>query len=556
MRKVVIVAAAIQALAWVTLASAQTVKISTGSLQGSTAAGVTAYKGIPYAAPPVGNLRWEPPQPAAAWSGVRDATQYGHDCMQLPFPYDAAPLRTTPAEDCLYANVWVPAHHTGPLPVMVWIYGGGWVNGGSSPAVYDGSQFAKQGIAFVSFNYRLGRFGFFAFPELTKESQDGMLGNYGYMDQLAALQWVQQNIAAFGGNPDEVTVFGESAGGFAVNALMTSPLAKGLFERAGVESGGGRVNLNATGVSQGMNGRPSAEQLGVAFAASKGITGDGTAALAALRALPAETIVNGMNMASGQPTTYPGPMIDGKLVTGDPQTFYTDGQFQHVPMLIGGNSADLGMTRANTMEELFAPWGADAAQAQAVYTAGYPDNVRAAAAEVGADSVMLEPARFVAQTLSSQGVPAWEYRFSYVAVSKPLPRPARAGGNGRAGGTGRAGARGGRAMAAGPQPPRGASHASEIPYVFDTVRAKYGANLAPADEKIAEQANLYWGNFAKTGNPNGGQLPPWPAYHASTDLLMNFTEQGPVGEADPWKARLDLTEKRATAQPAEASAKP
>src|SRR6185437_338146 len=173
MRKVVIVAAAIQALAWVTLASAQTVKISTGSLQGSTTAGVTAYKGIPYAAPPVGNLRWEPPQPAAAWSGVRDATQYGHDCMQLPFPYDAAPLRTTPAEDCLYANVWVPAHHTGPLPVMVWIYGGGWVNGGSSPAVYDGSQFAKQGIAFVSFNYRLGRFGFFAFPELTKESQSG-----------------------------------------------------------------------------------------------------------------------------------------------------------------------------------------------------------------------------------------------------------------------------------------------------------------------------------------------------------------------------------------------
>src|SRR5690348_9865538 len=185
-------------MAFASWANAQTVTISTGRLRGATTDGVTAYKGIPYAAPPVGNLRWEPPQPAAQWSGVRDATHYAHDCMQLPFPSDAAPLGTPPSEDCLYANVWVPAHHSGPLPVMVWIYGGGWVNGGSSPDVYSGSQFAKQGIAFVSFNYRLGRFGFFAFPALSKASQDGMLGNYGYMDIIAVLKWVKQNIAAFG----------------------------------------------------------------------------------------------------------------------------------------------------------------------------------------------------------------------------------------------------------------------------------------------------------------------------------------------------------------------
>ncbi|HEY7837381.1 MAG TPA: carboxylesterase family protein [Terriglobales bacterium] len=523
MRKLLFAAAAFQALALVSGAGAQTVKIATGRLQGSTSDGVTAYKGIPYAAPPVGNLRWEPPQLPAHWSGVRDATQYAHDCMQLPFPSDAAPLGTPPAEDCLYANVWVPAHHSGKLPVMVWIYGGGWVNGGSSPAVYSGSQFAKQGIAFLSFNYRLGRFGFFAFPELTKESKDGMLGNYGYMDIIAALKWVKQNIAAFGGDPQQVTVFGESAGGFAVHTLMTSPLAQGLFERAGVESGGGRTMLGATGLHAGMGGRPSAEQIGVAFAQSKGITGDGAAALAALRALPAESIVNNMNMASSQPATYPGPMIDGKIVVGDPQTLYLEGKYAHVPILIGANSADIGFAFARTMEQLFAPFGTDAKAAEAVYTAGNPGNVRTAAAKVGADALMLEPARFVAQTLSAQGLPAWEYRFGYVAES--LHRT-------------------------------GAQHASEIPFVFDTVKAKYGAQLTPADENIAEQANHYWGNFAKTGDPNGPGLPQWPAYHTSTDMLMNFTEQGPVGEADPWKARLDLTEKRANepSQPREASA--
>lgn len=512
MRRVLVAVTVLQVMMWVALANAQTVKVATGRIQGSTTNGITAYKGIPYAAPPVGNLRWEPPQPAASWSGVRDATQYGHDCMQLPFPSDAAPLGTPPAEDCLYLNVWVPAHHTGKLPVMVWIYGGGWVNGGSSPAVYDGSQFAKQGIAFVSFNYRLGRFGFFAFPELTKESKDGMLGNYGYMDMIAALKWVQKNIAAFGGDSHQVTIFGESAGGFAVHTLMTSPLSKGLFERAGVESGGGRTLLGATAVHEGIGTRPSGEQIGVAFAKSKGIDGDGAAALAALRALPAAAIVNGMNMASNQPATYSGPMVDGKLVVGDPQTAYKNGQYEHVPMLVGANSADLGFSFARTLDALFAPFGANASAAEAVYTAGDPGNVRAAAAKVGADAVMIEPARFVAQTLSSQGGPVWEYRFSYVAAS--LKRP-------------------------------GAAHASEIPFVFDTVKAKYGDKLTAGDEEIAQQANHYWGNFAKTGDPNGTGLPKWPAYHASTDMLMNFTEQGPVAEPDPWKARLDLAEQRA-----------
>ena len=196
------------------------VKVEGGAVKGAVADGVLSFKGIPFAAPPVGDLRWRPPQPVVPWTGVKEATAYGHDCAQKPFPSDAAPLGTEPSEDCLVVNVWRPAEKSSAaLPVMVWIYGGGFVNGGSSPAVYDGSQFAKQGVVLVSFNYRVGRFGFFAHPALSAEHPGEPLGNYALMDQIAALQWVQKHIAGFGGNPKDVTVFGESAGGMSVHAL-------------------------------------------------------------------------------------------------------------------------------------------------------------------------------------------------------------------------------------------------------------------------------------------------------------------------------------------------
>ncbi|MFT4255131.1 MAG: carboxylesterase family protein, partial [Caulobacter sp.] len=193
--------------------------IASGKIQGVATDGVIAFKGVPFAAPPVGDLRWRAPQPALAWTGVRPAAAYGHDCMQKPFPSDAAPLGTEPAEDCLVANVWRPAEASAKkLPIMVWIYGGGFVNGGSSPEVYSGAQFARQGVVFVSFNYRVGRFGFFGHPALTAANADGgRLGNYGYMDQIAALKWIKANAAAFGGDPDNITVFGESAGGGSVH---------------------------------------------------------------------------------------------------------------------------------------------------------------------------------------------------------------------------------------------------------------------------------------------------------------------------------------------------
>ncbi|HEX9187670.1 MAG TPA: carboxylesterase family protein, partial [Vicinamibacteria bacterium] len=209
------------------------VKVDGGVVSGAVASGVLSWKGVPYAAPPTGERRWRAPQPVEPWTGVRAATEYAHDCMQLPFPSDAAPLGTPPAEDCLYVNVWAPEKPAGPkLPVMVWIHGGGFVNGGSSPAVYDGSAFARRGVVFVSFNHRLGRFDFFAHPALTKQTPDGPLGNYGYLDQIAALRWVQKNAAAFGGDPGNVTIFGESAGGVSVCLHIVAPDSAGLFHRA------------------------------------------------------------------------------------------------------------------------------------------------------------------------------------------------------------------------------------------------------------------------------------------------------------------------------------
>lgn len=497
-----------------------TAKLDTGVVQGSMDHGVASFKGIPYAAPPVGELRWRPPQPAAHWSEVRQATRYGSDCMQLPFPSDAAPLGTPPSEDCLYLNVWTPAHSTNQkLPVIVWIYGGGFVNGGSSPAVYAGTHFAQGGVVFVSFNYRVGRFGFFAFPALTQEGAGHPLGNYAYMDQIAALHWVQRNIGAFGGNPRDVTVFGESAGGGSVMMLLTSPVTGGLFEKAVVESGGGRDALlgvrylNKTSPA----GLPSEEQLGINFARANGINGTDAAALAALRALPAEKVVNSLNMASmgKQTDTYGGPIEDGTIVTMTPQQALLSGNYWKVPFMIGTNGADIGFPRWKTLPEIWAAFGPDAQKAQAAFDPGNTGNPMMVGWKVAAEMMMTEPARFVASTLAADGVPSWEYRFSYVAESIRAKVP-------------------------------GAFHATEIPFVFDTVSDKYGAALTPADAAIAKQMNEYWVNFAKTGDPNGAGLPHWPRYSAAKDELIDFTNQGPLGEPDPWKAQLDLVESLAT----------
>ncbi len=489
------------------------VRIDSGLVQGSVARGVVVFKGIPFAAAPVGALRWRPPQPVESWQGVRKALRYGPDCMQVPFPGDAAPLRTTPQEGCLYINVWRPTHASArKLPVMVWIYGGGFVNGGTSPAVYDGTEFARDGIVLVSFNYRLGNFGFFAHPALVAAQPRGPFGDYAFMDQIAALKWVRRNIAAFGGDPRNVTIFGESAGGMSVHVLLTSPLARGLFQKAIIESGGGRPGLLGTRPLAG--GAGSAESAGIALARHFGIEGTDAAALARLRAIPASELVSGLNMATmGRSATYVGgPIVDGRLELGAPTQLYAAGKGAPVPVMIGTNSMDLGFLQARTLDELYAQFGPDAARARAVYGAGGNTNVGAIAFEAGGDQMMLEPARAVARILSARGQPVYEYRFSYVAESQRKTLP-------------------------------GAPHASEIPYVFDTVAAHLGKDVTAADEAAARAMHRYWVAFARTGKPEPRGEPAWPAYQTASDELMNFTEHGPVAEPDPAKARLDLAER-------------
>lgn len=443
-----------------------------GSVRGVAEDGVISWKGIPFAAPPVGDLRWRAPQPVDHWDGELDATAYANDCMQLPFPSDAAPLGTPPAEDCLYINVWRPDSDATDLPVLVWIYGGGFVNGGASPPTYSGNEMARQDVIFVSFNYRLGRFGYFAHPALTEADADnGMLGNYGYMDQIAALHWVQRNIAAFGGDPDKVTISGESAGGGSVHALVTSPLTDGLIDGAVVMSGGNGGGLGGGGLAE-------SEQLGVAFAEANGIAADAGDALARLRALSAEEVVDGLNimglMRPDGPLTYSGPMIDGRVsVSGG--VAYAGGLYRKVPMMIGATSADMG----------------------------------------GQHGMMIAGAREIERVLADQGRPVYAYRFSYVAEVAPTGSAAL--------GTA-----------------EGALHASDIPYFFDTQDIRYGDQTTDRDNGMGEIMSTYLANFVKTGNPNGEGLTAWPTYSRSADVIMDFTTEGTaVAGPDPWTAETD-----------------
>jgi para-nitrobenzyl esterase len=347
------------------------IAVETGQLRGVVSDGIESWRGIPFAAPPTGALRWRPPQRPEAWAGVRDAAGYGNDCMQLPFPSDAAPLGAAPAEDCLYLNVWRPAGRpTGPLPVVVWIHGGGFVNGGASPAVYSGAELARQGVVVASFNYRLGRFGTFAHPQLTQETPDGLLGNYGVMDQIAAMQWVQRNIAAFGGDPRNVTVMGESAGGMAIHTLLTSPRAQGLAQRAVIMSGGD-AKVDAASLHE-------VEQIGVRFAETHGIAADDPDAVRKLRALTPEQVRGDLNMGKlfgSDQRDFASPFADGVTVV-DPAAAYRADAFDRVPVMVGATSADLG----------------------------------------GREGFMVAGAQEVAGLLADK-VPVYAYRFSYVAGS-------------------------------------------------------------------------------------------------------------------------------------------
>jgi len=499
------------------------VAVAGGQVRGVKQGDVIVWKGIPFAAAPVGALRWRPPQPVPAWPGVLDADAFKSDCAQEPFAADAAPLGVTPAEDCLGLNIWKPAHAAGaPLPVLVWIYGGGFVNGGSSPAVYDGSAFANNAVMLVSFNYRLGRFGFFAHPALSAEARarGEPLGNYGYLDQIAALKWIQANIAAFGGDPENVTIFGESAGGTSVLHLLSTPMAAGLFHKASVLSGGGRGSLlGSLNLNQpGADGRVSAEAVGVGFANKHGIEGEDAQALAALRALPARALIDGLNLATlwhADGTYVGGPILDGSIVFQTPQQALESGRWNQMPVLVGSTSADLGFPPEGDKDALFARFGANAQRAREAYDPDGDAPLERVRALLAMDQTMSEPPRFMSRQVSAQGFPAYFYRFSYVAQSM-------------------------RAQWA-----DGAPHASELPFVFNTVNARYGDALAEADRRTAQAANRYWSNFAKTGNPNhpdASGLHEWPGHDESGNIVLDFALEGAKALPDPWKERLDVIE--------------
>ena len=474
--------------------------IEQGVIVGRTVGDVSSFKGISYARAPVGALRWRPPQAALPWAGERDAGQVGAICIQPPSGGDPGVGPLPMSEDCLTLNVWTPTARAEPLPVMVWIHGGGFNNGSGTAALYDGTNLAKRGVVVVTVNYRLGRLGFFDHPALAAERAAGEPGgNYGLMDIVLALRWVRDNAAAFGGEAGKVTVFGESAGGAAVTRLMTSPEARGLFHRAVVQSGLGRD----TGVPldrPSAIGGPSLQDRGTAFALTVGAsTADD------LRALPAETLL------TPAPNFYGGDtlVIDGALVTGDVEAAFAAGREAPVPLIIGTNSAEFWWIRPSEIS----PYGAidDALTSQErvdLYAAyGGGEGYRA---HVVSDLAFNEPARHLARLHAANGHPTYLYRFDVVPESNPEPRG-------------------------------GATHASERPYVFDNLDT-VGRPMGERDARAATAMADYWTTFAARGNPNGPGRPVWPEFGAERDRLLEFTNDGPVAKPIPFAERLDLIE--------------
>lgn len=502
------------------------IQTKSGKLRGVSVDGVDIFRGIPFAAPPVGEFRWRAPQPPQAWAGVRDASKFGADCAQAGWPRKAGEIAAGSSEDCLYLNIWRPAEAKPDqkLPVMVWIHGGAFVFGSGSQPDFSGANFAKKNVLLVTFNYRLGRLGFFAHPALSQEITEEPKGNYGYMDQIAALRWIQQNIAAFGGDPNNVTIFGESAGGVSVHSLLTIPDASGLFHKAILQSSGGRDGI--------LTGRPlkedntdtfypvSAETCGLNFARRHHIEGTDAAAMARLRALSVEEIVDEGAETDGDngPRIYSGPILDGMLVTETFQHAYSAGRVPNIPIIIGSNSAEIQgafVVNAASEDELFSRFGSLKDEAMAAYNPGKNKSVTELLSMVNTDKVWAEPARFTADAFVRRGVPAYVYLFSYVPDSLQK------------------------------QMPYGASHGSEIAYVFNNLDTRRGlSHISPADLAVSSLMNTYWSNFAKTGNPNGKETPEWLVYQTKTQTLLEIGRDGKTaGNSDPKKRRLDVIEK-------------
>lgn len=465
-------------------AAAQVVRTMEGRVEGARADGVSSFLGLPYAAPPVGDLRWRAPATARSWRGVREAAAFAPACMQagVSMPGEAAPQVS---EDCLYLNVWTPElRRRARLPVMVWIYGGGYTNGSAAMPLYWGDRLAQRGVVVVTFGYRLGPLGFLAHPELTAEA--GSSGNYALMDQIAALRWVQRNIEAFGGDPGNITVFGQSAGAMSISLLMASPQAHGLFHRAIGQSGGVFEPLQIAPHYLLAN----AERDGVAYARSLGADD-----LAALRRLPADRLLEGMAHRISH------PVIEPTVLPISPYDAYVSGRQMDVPVLVGSNAeeanalVDLERVSAATFsEDITRAWGALPSALISAYPFSNDTEARLARAQFERDLRfgwdMWAWARLQAHAASR---PAYYYHFSR---RPPFPSSS-------------------------PYEGWGASHFVELWYMFNHLDQAPWA-WTEADRRLADVMARYWVNFARSGDPNGPGLPHWPTFAGENGQVLEL----------------------------------
>ncbi len=510
------------------------VQIATGRLAGATlASGIHTFKGIPYAAPPVGPRRWQAPQPAQPWQNVRPATQFGPRAMQLPLFGDMNFRSNGVSEDCLYLNVWTGAKAASEKrPVLVYFYGGGFVAGDGSEPRYDGEALAKRGIVAVTVNYRLGAFGFLAHPELTKESPHHASGNYGLLDQQAALRWVRQNIAAFGGDPAHITIGGESAGSWSVSAQMAAPGSKDLIKGAITESGSLLGLQPLPTLAQG-------EETGVAFG-----TAVGAASLAALRALPAQQVLE----ASGKPGAPRfSPVVDGYFLPRQPAEIFAAGQQARVPLLVGWNSQEMtyqmvlgpaAPTLDNYRAALQKLYGDRAPEALKQYPAASDAEVEPAANNLAGDRFIAYSTWKLADAqLQTGGQPVYRYLYA-------RPRPAMTPEMGNATANLAGGVTRGTGAAAPAPPAKGAVHSAEIEYALGNLPTNKVFAWTPDDYKLSEVMQGYFANFIKTGNPNGPGLPTWPAARPQGGQVqrLDVTTQA---EPDQTRARYLFLEQAA-----------
>jgi para-nitrobenzyl esterase len=482
------------------------VKIANGMLEGVTEkSGVQSFKGIPFAQPPIGDLRWKEPQPVNNWGGVRKCDAYGYNPMQKKVFGDMGFRTPGMSEDCLYLNVWVPANPSKEkLLVLVYFYGGGFVAGDGSERRYDGESMAKRGIIALTVNYRLGVFGFMAHPELTKESAHHSSGNYGLLDQNAALLWVQKNIEAFGGDPKRVTIAGESAGSIAVSAQMVSPLSKNLINGAIGESGA-MINPTLAAIPLTVG-----ESNGVKFGEKIGAT-----TLAALRAIPADKLLDEASK-SGNPSMS-SATVDGYFLTKKPVESFAAGEQAKVPLLVGWNSAEIpyqavmygnAPTPENYAKQLKMLYAEKADEVAKLYPGNTQEEVIKSATELASDRfISYSTWKWANEHALTSGKPVYRYLFS--KVRPPMTTKMGNATPGLAGGINKSDAP--KAVSKLPEPYAGASHASEIEYAMGNLASNETYAWTPADYKVSETMETYFANFIKTGNPNGAGVPKWAA---------------------------------------------